>query len=212
VNIDRRSVIRIIKILEAGGYLERNPRYNQNGRKSNGYQLSEAVMVSKTEGVTPPSPPSDTPVTRVVTPQSPKSLIESPKNQKPYEHKGARTAGFENYSDAEMQRQFVKITGMLTFPSKSREQDLTRLRAIAKANHGDAVRYCARFFQEWMRRGYAKSNTAWLDWAVAGEIPTPRTRRNARRKEQENGNTSGPIEYSQADIAFADALIAAHTE
>ena len=125
---------------------------------------------------------------------------------------GAQTAGPEIYSDDEMQRQFGKITGMLTFPSRSREQDLTRLRAIAKANHGDAVRYCARFFQEWMRRGYAKSNTAWLDWAVAGDIPTQRTRRTSRRKEQEDANPSGPLEYSQADIAFADAIIAAHTE
>jgi hypothetical protein len=125
---------------------------------------------------------------------------------------GVQTASPEIYIDAEMQRQFEKITGMLTFPSRSREQDLTRLRAIAKANHGDAVRYCARFFQEWMRRGYAKSNTAWLDWAVAGDIPTQRTRRTSRRKEQEDANPSGPLEYSQADIAFADAIIAAHTE
>ena len=49
VNISRRSVIRIINTLEAGGYLERNPRYIQNKRKSNGYQLSESVMLSKVD-------------------------------------------------------------------------------------------------------------------------------------------------------------------
>ena len=130
----------------------------------------------------------------------------------PSRDSGTQAAGPENDRDNEMQRQFVKITGMLTFPIKSREQDLTRLRAIAKANNGDAVGYCARFFQEWRRRGYAKTNTAWLDWAVAGDIPKQRTRRSARRKEQEDANTSGKLEYSQADIALADALIAAGTE
>ncbi|MFN2152866.1 MAG: hypothetical protein ACK2T5_14780 [Anaerolineales bacterium] len=130
----------------------------------------------------------------------------------PAQHPEIQAAAPENDRDHEMLEQFVQITGMLTFPSKSREQDLTRLRAIAKANHGDAVGYCARFFQEWRRRGYAKSNTAWLDWAVAGEIPRQRTRRSARRKEQEDDNTSGTPAYSQADIDLADAIIAACTE
>ena len=137
---------------------------------------------------------------------------QDPPDQTPAQDSGEAAPTLENYTDAELLRQFVKITGMLAFPSRSMRQDLVRLRAIAKANHGDAVRYCARFFQEWRRRGYAKSNTAWLDWAVAGEIPRQRTRRSARRKEQEDANTAGPIEYSQADIDFADALISASTE
>ena len=90
-----------------------------------------------------------------------------------------------NYANAEMQKLFVTITGMLTFPSKSQAQDIKRLRAIAKAHNGDAVRYCSRFFQEWMRRGYAKSNTSWLDWAVADDIPKRRVNQKTTSAEKD---------------------------
>ena len=86
-----------------------------------------------------------------------------------------------NYTDAAMQKLFVTITGMLTFPSKSQAQDIERLRAIAQAHNGDAITYCARFFQEWRRRGYSKSNTSWLDWAIADDIPKQKAKGNDNR-------------------------------
>lgn len=85
VNITRRSAMRIIIELERGGYLTRVERYKDTGdRDSNGFQLSESVMISQTWGVvteespgvvTQESPRSDRGVTRVVTQESPKPSI-----------------------------------------------------------------------------------------------------------------------------------------
>lgn len=85
VNITRRSAMRIIISLERAGYLTRVERHKETGdRDTNGFQLSESVMIAQTWGVVTeespgvvsvPSPPSDRTVTRVVTEESPKSLI-----------------------------------------------------------------------------------------------------------------------------------------
>ena len=106
-----------------------------------------------------------------------------------------------NYADATIQNLFVTITGMLTFPSRSKEQDLTRLRAIAKKHKGDRdaiIRYCAKFFQEWRRREYSKSNTNWLDWAIADDIP--------KRKGKGNGKDQHVPDHTPEEHAAAASM------
>ena len=73
------------------------------------------------------------------------------------------------------ERLFVEITGMPTFPAQSRANDIERLIAIHGQQGAGTVAYCQRFYQEWAQeRRYSKSNTNWLDWAVAGQIPVRR--------------------------------------
>ncbi len=63
------------------------------------------------------------------------------------------------------------ITGFTAFISKSKEDDIQSINALMN-NHGDStIEYCKPFYDEWVRRGYRKTNTAWLDWAITGQIP-----------------------------------------
>lgn len=69
---------------------------------------------------------------------------------------------------------FQKVTGMNAYPGKDAE-------LIRGALNGLRLQYptvelladyLKPFYEEWKRRGYSKTNCAWLyDWAVAGEIP-----------------------------------------
>jgi len=71
----------------------------------------------------------------------------------------------------EIERVWVTVTGMVTFSGKTRDSDMERLDKIIRVQNGNAVEYCKQFYEAWRERGYYKGNSAWLDWAIAGEIP-----------------------------------------
>jgi len=70
---------------------------------------------------------------------------------------------------------------MATFLGGSREQDIPRIEAIFARNGRAFERTVAelkRYFDAWCntlspktKRKYSRSNSSWLDWVVAGEVP-----------------------------------------
>ena len=70
-----------------------------------------------------------------------------------------------------LERIFTNVTGLITFPSGSRANDLERLEKIYRVQADKIEGYLQPFWVEWTGRNYSKSNTNWLDWAVAGQIP-----------------------------------------
>jgi hypothetical protein len=104
-------------------------------------------------------------------------------NQNEKEHRRRRSrASPRVIGAAEAERLFQKITGMPTFPASSRADDIERLIAIHGQKGEETVTHCMRFYYEWVNvRRYSKSNTGWLDWAVAGEIPIRRGVKKSRR-------------------------------
>lgn len=77
-------------------------------------------------------------------------------------------------SSAEAERIFQEITGFTTFIPKTRQEDVGSVLSLLHQHGKDTVSFCKPFYSEWIKRGYNKTNTAWLDWAVTGEIPTPK--------------------------------------
>jgi hypothetical protein len=73
---------------------------------------------------------------------------------------------------------FTRVTSMATFPSKSRSDDLERIYALWTRDGIKAESVMQECFTEWMKRKYNKVNTAWLDWAISGEIPRQQQRKN----------------------------------
>lgn len=83
---------------------------------------------------------------------------------------------YEYPDEMTLQDAFGNITGMFTFPSSSRVEDLRRLRSIyvSLVDKSTLAEYLQPFFAAWISRKYRKQNTAWLDWAITGEIPPER--------------------------------------
>lgn len=77
---------------------------------------------------------------------------------------------------------FQRVTGMMGYPGSKRELTLDAMNGLrVRYPTVDALaEYMKPFFEEWVRRGFSKSNTAWLyDWALSGQIPAA------------NGNSTG---------------------
>ena len=72
----------------------------------------------------------------------------------------------------EMHDMFCAITGFAGMIGGSREFDLERIESLWKTHGDKTVNYCRPFWEAWKDRGYSKTNTAWLDWAISGEIPS----------------------------------------
>jgi hypothetical protein len=118
-------------------------------------------------------------VTDIVTDKRYDKLVESDKIRIDKEIEGDKNKTPEasvliNAQEAE--RLFCETTGMPTFPAQSRDDDIERIIAIHSQQQDKTVDYLKRFFGEWVQnRKYSKGNTAWLDWAVADDIPKKRT-------------------------------------
>lgn len=80
-----------------------------------------------------------------------------------------------DFSENDAIQILVGVTGMLTFPAKEKEERISQIFAIIKNKGSDTVEYLKPFYGEWIKRKYSKSNLAWLDWAVSGEIPLQRS-------------------------------------
>lgn len=85
-------------------------------------------------------------------------------------------------TEMDLERIFTQVTGLMTIPATSRADDYERLHAIYNNKRGDSVEYLRPFWKAWTDRGYNKSNTAWLDWAITSEIPKQRSPNGAVNK------------------------------
>lgn len=92
-------------------------------------------------------------------------------------------------TDPDLLTIFVNTTGNPAFPSSSYTNDLIRLRAVYSVKGADTTNYLKPYWAEWVSRGYSRSNTAWLDWAVAGHIPERKT-----QPRNNNGSKSAAVE------------------
>ena len=86
---------------------------------------------------------------------------------------------------AQAQRIFMEVTNFTTFPSTSRKDDIERICSLYPVHLGNIANYLKPFWQEWTKRGYSKTYTAWLDWAVAGEIPLTRDQKKQNKWDEE---------------------------
>ncbi len=75
---------------------------------------------------------------------------------------------------------FTQVTGMVIIPGRLDERQhatetICQLWQVQKAT----TEYLRPFYDAWLSRGYSKANPAWLDWAVAGEIPKNKKEKSA---------------------------------
>ena len=80
--------------------------------------------------------------------------------------------------DMEAERLFSDVTGFTVIPGNNRDESLYKLRGIITKHKDKSKEYLFRFWNEWLSRKYSKSNTNWLDWAVADEIPVRKAKAN----------------------------------
>lgn len=74
--------------------------------------------------------------------------------------------------DAGALRVYTKVTGHMTFPSKTRADAIGAIQQINIHKNGDVIDYLKPFWEEWRSRDYHPSNTSWLtEWAVTGKVP-----------------------------------------
>lgn len=71
---------------------------------------------------------------------------------------------------------YTNVTGNLGWPADSKKVEfiMNSLRSIQDIHQADAKAYLKTFFDEWIKRKYNRMNPAWLEWALAGEIPKVR--------------------------------------
>jgi len=73
------------------------------------------------------------------------------------------------------QQIFTEVTGMMTFPATSRDDDIERITALYQEHNSGLIDYLKPYYAKWCKsktrdgRPYSKTNTGWLDWAVASE-------------------------------------------
>lgn len=160
VNITRRSAIRIVVELESLGYLRRTTRYKKENKmelSSNGYLLSESVMIAGSwEVVTEESPPSDRGVTRVVTEESPKPSIEPSFNQ--FEEEGEPPETNPNIFKLYEQNIGI-ITPIISDKLILAEEEypadwFPRVFEIASENNARSWAYCSAILDRWKVDGF----------------------------------------------------------
>jgi hypothetical protein len=111
--------------------------------------------------------------------------IKEEEEQKPASTSSFSSPAYEYPGELVLQDAFGNVTGMFTFPSSSREEDLRRLRSIyvRLVDKSTLAEYLQPYFAAWISRKYRKGNTSWLDWAITGEIPPePQERKNGSKQ------------------------------
>lgn len=91
------------------------------------------------------------------------------------EDKKEDESNIPNYSSSiTAEKIWEGVTGFTTFISKSRDNDIQSIQSLIRKHGSNTVEFCKPFYDEWINRKYNKTNTAWLDWAITGEIPIPK--------------------------------------
>lgn len=78
--------------------------------------------------------------------------------------------------DATAEGIYVRVTGTLGIPVSQKEIAIDAIRSVRaqKTDDNETVIYLKKYWREWRERKYSPANVGWLDWALAGEAPTPR--------------------------------------
>jgi len=98
--------------------------------------------------------------------------------------KGRGTLG-EGFCSSEMALEvFTQVTGMIMFPSRSRDSDIEHIIKLYKIHKSNTARYLQPFYDEWSNRGYRRTNTNWFDWAVDGTIPERKDKKDLSLDQQ----------------------------
>lgn len=101
----------------------------------------------------------------------------------------APAAAFSN-GDAVATHVYTQVTGHLMIPGPVREKIEAEqtIRQICAA-HADPAGYLSPFWEEWQRRQYSPTNTAWLtSWAATGVIPPPRKQAEKPASQRSSGD------------------------
>lgn len=108
--------------------------------------------------------------------------IQIQKQNKKEEEEEEGDRHFPASDDPACEAVYRDVTSQITFPAKGREDALSALRAIMAKYRArdDVVGFLKPYFQEWLKRGYTKTNVAWLsDWAVTETIPIQKEKENS---------------------------------
>lgn len=66
---------------------------------------------------------------------------------------------------------YSNVTGNMAFPNQSMDADIFRIGKLISVHGDKTVDFLKPYWKEWTDRKYSRTNTNWLDWAIAGEIP-----------------------------------------
>jgi hypothetical protein len=106
--------------------------------------------------------------------------------------------GFNPCPDLQALGVLTGVTGMLAFPGTQEEQAtaISKIRTCMIGRNVDqTVEFLKPFYNAWRERKYSKVNLAWLDWALAGEIPEYKPKDNGKPKTITKSDAYGnPIE------------------
>ena len=102
------------------------------------------------------------------------------------------------YSDAQALSILTGVTGFTAWPSREREERESQIQSLIVIHRINTTEYLRPFYREWLTRNYRKTNLAWLDWAITGEIP-PAKGKNGRTPPNEPASFAAIREYL-ADI------------
>lgn len=86
---------------------------------------------------------------------------------------------------------YLAITGMITIPFSAQNAVYATMPALIGKYGSETVTELKKYYDEWRRRGYSKVNAAWLDWALAGEIPVQRKASLSQTETVKDENTGG---------------------
>lgn len=117
------------------------------------------------------------------------SKVESSRGEKT----AATTQSFDDLSELSI---WTGVTGMIAYPSKARDEAPYLIRSLVAQHQDKTIDYCKTYYQEWLKRGYNKTNHGWLDWAIAGQIP--KSKGNGKFTRYEKVDQPSPEEIAKA--------------
>lgn len=170
-----RTVRRHIAALARAGYVNVSPRFDKK-QQSNKIQIKfdfpEELPPPDTADVRDDTADGLPPMTQLMAypPDTAdvhlNALVNAPINAPIKTH-----APSPFLTPIEAESIYCSVTGNITFGSGNRDNDIERIAKIFLVKGFDTTDYLRPFWYAWRQRRYSKSNSAWLDWAVAGEIP-----------------------------------------
>lgn len=78
---------------------------------------------------------------------------------------------------------YANVTGVMGIPASQYEKVIPAMLTIMANKNGTSQAYCQPYFDAWVKRGYNKGNPAWLEWALAGEIPPAKGKRGTKNSQ-----------------------------
>jgi len=186
----RQRLARHIAPLVERGYIDEERRFGEPTRY---YDTGKAGLIGRLEGgvVTKRNNHLLQNVTTPVTKCNTNILI----NKQEIEEEGETAASPEGRPAPvvadKVREVYLAITGMITIPFSAQNAVYATMPALIGKYGSDTVTELKKYYDEWRRRGYSKVNAAWLDWALAGEIPVQRKASLSQTETVKDENTGG---------------------